>query len=71
MQTIEFRAKIKNGVIQIPARFKGKVSDDARVILVPKGKKGTQTDMIEQLMSSPLKVKGFAPLTREETHARK
>ena len=71
MQTIEFRAKIKNGVIQIPARFKDKVAEDVRVILVPKSKKDTNTDMIEQLMSNPLKVRGFTPLTRDETHARK
>ena len=25
METIEFRTKIKNGMIQIPAKFKGKV----------------------------------------------
>jgi hypothetical protein len=70
MQTIEFRAKIKNGIIQIPARFKGKVADDVRVILVPKSRQKSQADIIDELMSNPLKVKGFKPLARDEAHAR-
>jgi ureidoglycolate hydrolase len=71
MQTIEFRTKIKNGVIQIPARFKGKVADDVQVILISKSEKASQPDIIDELMSHPLQIKGFKPLTRDEAHARK
>lgn len=71
MQTIEFRTKIKNGIIQIPAKFKGKVADDVQVILISKSEKKTKTDIIDELMSNPLKVKGFKPMTRDEAHARK
>ncbi len=71
MQTIEFRAKIKNGVIQIPARFKGKVAEEARVILVSKSEPISQPDLIDKLMARPLKVKGFKPLSRDEAHARR
>jgi hypothetical protein len=39
MHTIEFHAKIQNGIIQIPARFKGKVAEEVKVILVPKNEK--------------------------------
>jgi cytochrome oxidase Cu insertion factor (SCO1/SenC/PrrC family) len=70
MQTIEFRAKVKNGIIHIPARFKGKVADDVQVILVSHDEKNPQPDIIDQLMEKPLKVKGFQPLTRDEAHAR-
>ena len=70
MQTIEFRAKIKNGIIQIPARFKGKVVEDVQVILVSKSEKNPTTDMIDELMAHPLKSKGFKPMTRDEAHAR-
>lgn len=70
MQTIEFRTKIKNGVIQIPAKFKGKVGEDVRVILISKDEKSTQPDIIDVLMLHPLQIKGFKPLTRDEAHDR-
>ena len=71
MQTIEFHTKIKNGMIRIPAEFKDKVAEDVEVILISKDEKTSQPDMIDNLMSHPLNVKGFKPLTRDETHARK
>jgi ureidoglycolate hydrolase len=71
MQMIEFRAKIKNGIIQIPAKFKGKVAEDVQVILVSKSEKSSKADLIDELMAHPLKSKGFKPMTRDEAHARK
>ena len=70
MSTIEFRAKIKNGIIQVPARFRGKVADDVRVILVSTSRQKNQADIIDELMSNPLKVDGLMLLTRDEAHAR-
>jgi hypothetical protein len=70
MQTIEFHTKIKNGIIQIPAKFKGKVADDVQVILISKSEKKSQPDIIDELMAAPLKVKGFKPMTRDEAHVR-
>ncbi len=71
MQTIEFRTKIKNGVIQIPARFKGKLAEEVQVILISKSESISQPDLIDKLMAKPLKVKGFKPLSRDEAHARR
>ena len=69
MQIIEFRAKTKNGIIQIPAEFMGMVAEDVQVILIPQsGKK--QLDIIDELMANPLKVEGFKPMMRDEAHAR-
>ena len=34
MQIIEFRTKTKNGIIQIPAEFMGKVAGDVHLILI-------------------------------------
>ena len=70
MQTIEFRTKIKNGIIHIPAKFKGKVADDVQVILIAQSEKIKQLDIIDELMANPLKVEGFKPVTRDEAHAR-
>lgn len=71
MQIIEFRANIKDGFIQIPAKFKGKVTGDVQVILFSKSEKKSQQDIIDELMANPLKINGFKPLMRDETHARK
>jgi hypothetical protein len=69
MQIIEFRAKTKNGIIQIPAEFMGMVAEDVQVILIAQsGKK--QLVIIDELMANPLKVDGFKPMTRDEAHAR-
>lgn len=70
MVTIEFRAKIKNGMIEIPAKYKGKVKNDVKVILIAQSEKKAGSDIVDELMTNPLKVKSFKPMTRDETHAR-
>ncbi|MCX6068178.1 MAG: hypothetical protein NT121_20915 [Chloroflexi bacterium] len=70
MLIIEFRAKTKNGIIQIPAEFMGKVAEDVQVILIAQSEKIKQLDIIDELMANPLKVEGFKPVTRDEAHAR-
>lgn len=70
MQIIEFRTKVKNGIIQIPARFKDQLAEDVQVILISKSEKSSQPDIIDELMSHPLQVKRFKPLTRDEAYTR-
>ncbi len=70
MQTVEFQTKIKNGIIHIPARFKGKIADDVQVILISKSDQISEFDFIEYLMANPLNIKGFKPLSRDDAHAR-
>jgi len=70
MRIIEFRAKTKNGIIQIPAKFMGKVAEDVQVILIAQSEKIKQLDIIDELMANPLKVEGFKPMTRDKAHAR-
>jgi len=71
METVQFKTKIKNGVIEIPKKYQGKFKDSVRVILVAESSKAKAADYLDELMAHPLKVKGFRPLTREEAHARK
>ena len=71
MESVEFRAKIKHGVIQIPAKYKGKFKDDVRVIRVAEDTDAKSDNLIERLVQDPLKAKGYRPLTREEAHPRK
>ncbi len=71
METIQFRTKIKDDVIRIPAQYKGKFKNGVRVILIADEEDNRTTDIIEKLMAQPLKIQNFHPLTREQSHARK
>ena len=71
METVQFRTKIKNGVIEVPKKYQGKFKDNVRVILVAESSMAKAANYLDELMAHPLKVKGFRPLTREEAHARK
>ena len=70
METVQFRTKIKNGIIEVPKKYQGKFKDNVRVILVVESTKAKAINYLDELMAHPLKVKGFRPLTREEAHAR-
>ena len=70
MVTVQFQTKVKNGVIQIPRKYRGKFHDDVRVILRAEGKKISSVNYIDKLMTNPVKVKNFQRLTREQIYAR-
>jgi len=71
METVQFKTKIKNGIIEVPKKYQGKFKDNVRVILVAESTKAKAVYYLDELMAHPLKVKGFRPLTREEAHTRK
>ena len=65
MQAVEFQAKIKNGIIEIPAQYKDKLKEIVRVIILTEESE-SPTNFIDQLLASPLKVSDFKPLSRTE-----
>lgn len=67
MQAVEFQARIKNGMIEIPAQYKDKLKEIVRVIILTDESEPT-TNLIDQLLASPLKVKDFKPLSRAEIY---
>lgn len=69
MHAIEFQAKIKNGIIEIPSQYKDKLKEIVRVIILTDDSE-TTTNLIDRLLASPLKVKGFKPLSRAEIYER-
>lgn len=71
METVQFTAKIKDGIIEVPKKYQRKFKDNVRVILVAESTKTKAEKYLDELMAHPLKMKGFHPLTREEAHARK
>jgi len=80
MYAIEFRTKIKNGVIEVPKdyweRLRRETGDEqVRVILLTAERleierAEMETDFIEQLLTNPLHIPDFKPLSRDEVHDR-
>jgi hypothetical protein len=70
LNTEEFQAVIKNGVIEVPRRYLRNLSNCVRVILLIEQMPGTTANFIDQLIAQSVRVQGFRPLTREEIYAR-
>ncbi len=70
MAIIEFQTTVKNGVIEIPSEYQGKIKDRVHVILLSEGEKSKRRNLIDRLLEHPLQSKGFRPLNREDLHAR-
>jgi len=68
MYAIEFQTRIEEGVIQIPMQYRNRLKQVVRVIILADAQEKT-ANLIDQLLESPLKVKGFQPMSREEIYA--
>jgi hypothetical protein len=69
MEAIEFKTKIKNGTIQIPKKYKQKIGNTVKVIIMTEQKE-RQADIIDKLLTNPIKLEKFSPLLREEVYER-
>ena len=70
MFAIEFHTTVKNGIIKIPRQYLRNLTHSVRVILLVEETSKTTANFIDQLLVDPVRVKGFHPLSREESHAR-
>jgi hypothetical protein len=70
MVTVQFKSKIKNGVIEIPKKYRGKLREDVRVILKAETPRIRSKNYLDKLIAHPVKVKNFSPMTREQIYAR-
>ena len=70
MVTVQFKSKIKNGIIEVPKKYQGKLRDNIRVILKAETPKGKSKNYLDTLIAHPVKVKNFNPLPREQVYAR-
>ncbi len=70
MVTVQFKSKIKNGVIQVPAKYRGRLRENVRVILKADLPRLKNKNYLDTLLAHPIKVKNFSPLTREQIYAR-
>ena len=65
---VEFKAKIQNGLIQIPDEYKQELceGDDIKVIVLVNKKSSKKKDIIDELTENPIQVDGV--LSREEIY---
>ncbi|MUG92719.1 hypothetical protein F7734_09765 [Scytonema sp. UIC 10036] len=70
LNAVEFQAKIQNGLIQIPDRYKQELGeeDEIKVIVLVKKKTLLKKDIIDELTEKPVQVTGI--LSREEIYNR-
>lgn len=69
MFSIEFKANIQNGIIQISDEYKQKFEQqkNLKVIVTRQGKLPTK-DLIEHLLDYPITVNKFIPFKRDEIY---
>lgn len=63
MYAIEFRTEIKDGMIEIPEKYRNKLKYSVRVILLAEDvddAASDMSDMIEKLLESPVKMNDFS-----------
>ena len=70
MVTVQFQARVKNGVIQIPRKYQGRFGERVHVILKVETRKGMTHNYLDSLIANPVKIKNFKTLTREQIYAR-
>ena len=69
MYAIEFKTKIKDGIIKVPNEYIDKLKENVKVIVLKDDKEvGEKVGMIDHLFISPLKVDNFRPLSRGEIY---
>ena len=70
MVTVQFKAKIKNGIILVPKKYQAKLRDNVRVILKVESAKSKSRNYLDHLIANPVKVKNIRLLTREQIYVR-
>jgi len=70
MYAVEFRTKITDGIIKVPEKYRKKIKYNVKVILLTEDTVDTASDMIEELLESPLRLPDFRPFKREEIYDR-
>lgn len=69
MQAFEFKAKIKDGTIQIPKKYAKQIGETVKVIVLA-DHKPDYVDMVDELLNHPMKIDNFSPLKRDEIYER-
>jgi len=69
LYAIEFQARVKDGIIQVPMQYQEQLKTTVRVIILVEPPASRQT-FIDQLLAHPLQIPDFQPLSRDEIYVR-
>ncbi len=70
MEAIEFKTRIKNGMIRIPHKFEYGTGTLVKVIIMSEKNTNKPTDIIDKLLADPIQIENFTPLSRNEIYER-
>ncbi len=71
MRTAEFEADVRNGTIEIPAKYRELFGNSVRVTLSAEEPEGRSPwTILNQWLASPIRLADFQPLSREQAHER-
>ena len=68
--SIEFKATVNNGMIEIPEEYRDRLQGNVRVIVVAEEKQTPVANLIQELIEQPLQIPDFRPLTRDDIYSR-
>ncbi len=70
MYAVEFQAKVIDGKIVVPEQYKNSINGKVKVILLSQEilSQAQPVNLIEKLLSNPIKLQSFEPLLREEIY---
>ena len=73
MSQVKFETTVENGTIEIPLKFRKKISGKIEVIIktVKNKESGEPFDILTELMENPIKDPNFIPFKRDEIYDRK
>jgi hypothetical protein len=69
MEVIEFKTRIKDGIIRIPKKFKQRAGNAVKVIIISE-QGHRQSDIIDKLLANPITSKDFSPFSRDDIYER-
>ncbi|NDY74276.1 hypothetical protein DO021_20525 [Desulfobacter hydrogenophilus] len=69
MEVIEFKAKIRDGIIMVPEKYRNRVGNTVKVLVMSETTRNHE-DMIDKLLEDPIKVEDFVPFARNEIYDR-
>ena len=70
MYAVEFKTKIKDGIIIIPKKYRKILKKNVKVIVLTEEKESQKPDIIDNMLDSPLKISDFKPMSRDDIYDR-
>lgn len=71
VNSIEFKARIKQGMIEIPPEYQQNIQEGRDVKVIVVSEENPKQRLMDRLSENPISVKGWSKPTRDEIHERK